>query len=172
MSVRSNCHYVPHWNVDHKGDCPLFCTMCYWKLKVPLHYLMWIVVWWWMQIFWIGVTVTVKLRHICEQNVVHKMFSFQPSTKLYTVGMIAWQKLLHSFDVLEVKTIIMKTPPCLWLWDTSLHGKSAYTCMWALVNSTEYIAFPVTLLLLMFCTCSAPLKFLCTLLKMVQYGTL
>jgi len=30
----------------------------------------------------------VKLTHICEQNLIRKLWlSFQPSTKLYTIGM-------------------------------------------------------------------------------------
>lgn len=52
-----------------------------------------------------------------------------------------------------LKTIIIQSPPHLWLWswNASLCRNSAYTSKWTLLSNINYTAFPVMLLLLIYC---------------------
>jgi len=131
-------------------------TIPHHTFTVNLHYLTWIAMQPRLHISCTGDTVMLQLSLYCEQTVIHKLqLSFQPSAKLYTAEIISWQKLLHFLDVVWPKTIIMQVfHTCDWSWSTSLHGNSAYTCMWDQLNGTKYTAFHIMLLLPMFCICS------------------
>jgi len=48
---------------------------------------------------------------------------------------------MHFSDVARVRTITVWRPLCQWLWNTSLHGNSVYTCMWASLTAPSRSPF-------------------------------
>jgi len=59
-----------------------------------------------------------------NKMLIHKLWlSFQLYTKLNTVGMTFWKKMVHSLDAVWVNTIFVPSSPYPWWQNTGCHRK-------------------------------------------------